>query len=236
LRFGVFRPAQFAESGDNARERQANHIEIAALDPWNIASGTPLNCVSARFVEGLFRREVARNFISRKLCEMNQGCLDELAAVHLRQTNERNACDNGVSAAGEQFKHMPRVIGRAGLAEDLAFQNDDRVCRQDDNRADRARHDELGLGVRKSLHELLRCFPANRRFVNGRGEDGEGNFRVTENFRSARRGGSEDKLHEGRPAGRILQSEKQNSLCFGTAAESFSAAQPRPCNQVTTAS
>jgi hypothetical protein len=44
------------------RERQSHHIEIASLDPSNVASGTALNGVPTGLIEWLAARDVRFNF------------------------------------------------------------------------------------------------------------------------------------------------------------------------------
>src|SRR5665213_614227 len=41
------------EQSDGARNRQADHVEVAAFDPWNPARGIALNGICSRLVERL---------------------------------------------------------------------------------------------------------------------------------------------------------------------------------------
>lgn len=51
---GIFGPAEFAEGGHDAGQRKADHVEVAAFDAGNVASGVPLDGIGPGFVVRLF--------------------------------------------------------------------------------------------------------------------------------------------------------------------------------------
>jgi len=77
----VFGPAEFGEGLGDAGEGKANDIEIVAFDAGDVAAGAALDGVGAGFVVGFFGGEVARDFFGGELGEMNEGGLDEAAAL-----------------------------------------------------------------------------------------------------------------------------------------------------------
>src|SRR5271167_4908998 len=99
-------------------------------------------------------------------------------------------------AAGELFEHVAGVVAGAGLPEDVAFESHDRVRRQNDSGTGGAGGDEFGFGVRETLDVVAGRFAGEGRFVDGGGNDAEGEAGVVENFSAAPGCGGEDEFHE----------------------------------------
>ena len=193
----LFGPAEFGESLGDARERQADDVEVAAFDAGDVAASAALDSVGAGFVIRLFGGKVAGDFLGGERGEMHMGGFDESAALGVGEADEGDASDDGVSSAGEFFEQLTGVLGRVRLADDAAVEGDHGVGGDDDGRADGAGSDEFGFGVGEPLDVIVRGFAGERRFVDGGGEHGEGNRRVAQDFSAAGRGGCEDELHCG---------------------------------------
>jgi len=95
-------------------------------------------------------------------------------------------------ATGKFFEHVAGVVGGAGLAEDAAFESDDGVGGEDDCGAGGAGGDEFGFGVGQALHVIAGRFAGEGRFVDGGGDDYEGEAGVVEDLCAARGSRCED--------------------------------------------
>ena len=178
-----------------AGEREADHIEVAAFDARDVAASAALDGVAAGFIVRLFSGEIAGDFFGGEHVELDKGGFDEGEALSVGQADERHAGDDGVSAAGKFFEHVPGVVGRAGLAEDVAFEGDFRVGTDDDGGACGTFGDELGFGEGEALDEVVGGFAGIGRFVNVGGEHSEREAGVVEDFGAAGGGGGEDEFH-----------------------------------------
>ena len=194
------------------REGQADHVEVVAFDPRDVAAGAALYGVGASFVVGLFRGEITRDFFGGELGEMDEGRFDEAAALGVWEANESDARYDGMGAAGKIFQHVAGIVGGAGLTEDPAFESYDRVGGKDDGGADCASGGEFGFGVSEALDQLAGRFAGEGSFVNGGRHDDEGEARVVENFGAARRSRSEDEFHTNIVPVRILHGQTDERL------------------------
>jgi hypothetical protein len=183
----------------DAGEGEADDIEVAAFDAGNVAAGAALDGVGAGFVKGLVGGEVAEDFFVGELGEVDEGGFDEGAALGVGEADESDAGEDRVGAAGELFEGAVSVVGRVRFAEDAAFESDDGVSCEDDGGTDGAGGDEFGFGVGEALDVFLRRFAGEGSFVDGGGEDGEGNGSAVENFGAAWGGGGEDEFHGSEP-------------------------------------
>jgi len=104
----------------DAREGQADDVEVVAFDAGNVAACAALNGVGAGFVVGLFGGEVTRDFFGGELGEMDERGFNEAAALGVGEANESDTRYDRMGAAGKIFQHVAGVIGGAGLAEDAA--------------------------------------------------------------------------------------------------------------------
>src|SRR5215472_10421887 len=150
-----------------ARERQTDHIEIAALDARNVAGGVALNGVSASLVVRLAGSEIARDFFLGQGRERDKSGLDKGDAFGVGKANKTHAGEDRVSATGKFREHAAGVVGGAWLAEDVAVEEDFRIRGDDNGGTDCARDGEFGFGFGKTEDEVLRRFAGERRFVNG---------------------------------------------------------------------
>jgi len=150
----LFGPAEGVEGLGGASEGQADHVEVVAFDARDEAAAEALDGVGAGFVVRLAGREIARDVVVRKRNEVDEGGLDEAAALHVRETDESDAGEHGMSAAGKSFEHAASVVGGTGLAKDAAVERDDGVGSNDDGGADGARGDEFGFGFSEALDHV----------------------------------------------------------------------------------
>jgi len=185
----VFGPAELVERVLEAGKRQADDVEVAAFDAGNEAAGAALDGVGPGFVIRFSAGEIARNFFFGEDGEVDQRGLDEVELLCVGKADEGDAGDDGMGAAGESFEHVAGVVGGTRLAEDAAFEGDDRVGGDDDGGADGAGGDQLGLGSGKALDEVVRSFAGIRCFVDGGGEDRERDSGGAKNLCAAERSG-----------------------------------------------
>ena len=211
----VLGPAEGGEGGLQTGQGQTDDVEVAAFDAGNEAAGAALDGIGAGFVVGFAGGKVTVDVFSRKRGKMHQGGFDESDAFGVREADEGDSGDDGVREAGESFEHVASVVGGAGLAEDAAFECDFGIGANDDGWADGAGSDEFGFGESQTLDEVVGGFAGVSSFVNGGGEDGEGEAGVVEDFGAANGSGGKDQLHKSSRMGRILQREGGDSLCFG---------------------
>lgn len=186
-------------------ERKSDHIEVAPLDVMNVATSAALNRVGAGFVEGLFTGEVARQFLVAERGKMHMRGFHEAAAFGVRKTNQGDACYDRMCATGEFRQRIARIIAGAGLAQDLAVENNDGVGCDDDGWSNGARSDEIGFGVRQALDEIVWGFAGNGSFVHGRGQHGERETGVAKDVSASRGSGSENEFYGRQVAVRIQQ-------------------------------
>jgi hypothetical protein len=213
----IFGPAEGGECVLEAGEGEADHIEVAAFDARYVASGAALDGVAASFIVGFASGKVAGDFFGGEQIELNQRGLDKGEALGVGKADEGDAGDDGVGAARKFFEHVTGVVGRAGFAEDVAFESDFGVGADDDGGANGARGDRFGFGESEALDEVMCGFAGVGRFVDGGGEHGEGEPGFVKDFGPADGGGSENELHRDCWTGRILQRQSRYSLCFGSA-------------------
>ena len=83
-------------------------------------------------------------------------------------------------ATGKFFEHVAGVVGGAGLAEDAAFESDHGVGGEDDGGAGGAGGDQLSLLASARAGRSCRRFAGEGSFVDGQGDDGEGEAGVVE--------------------------------------------------------
>src|SRR5580692_4454902 len=194
-RESVLGPTEFGEGLGDVGQRQADDIKVVAFDAGDVAAGAALDGVGAGFVVGFFGREVTRDFFFRELGEMHQGGFNERAALGVRKANERDSGYDRMGSAGKIQEHMARVVARAGLAEDAAFEGYDGVGRNYDSGADGSGGGEFGFGVRQALDQITGRFAGDGSFVDRGSNDCERKACVAEDFGAAGRGGSENQLH-----------------------------------------
>ena len=127
-----FGPTKFMYRAEGVGKREADDVEIAALDAGNVAAGTALNGIGSGLVIGLLGGQVARNFIPAKRRKVHKRGLDKLAALNFRKAHQRNAGNNGMRTPREKFKHAPRIIRGPRFAENLPVEHHDRVRGDDD--------------------------------------------------------------------------------------------------------
>jgi len=176
----------------DAGEGKADDVEVVAFDTGDVAAGAALDGVSAGFVVGLFGLEVACDFFSGELGEMDERGLDEAATLGVGETDEGDAGEDRMGAAGKFFEHVAGIVRGAGFAEDAAFESYDGVRGEDNGGAYGAGGDEFGFGVGEALDVIGRGFLWEGGFVDGGGHHDEGEAGVVENFGAAGRSGSEN--------------------------------------------
>lgn len=211
---GVFGPAELAEGQEKAGEREADDIEVAALDAGDVAAGEALNSVSAGFVERFTGGEVAGDFVGGELGEADESGFDEVAALGVGKADEGDAGEDRVSAAGEEFEHAAGVVGGAGLAENASFEDDNGIGADDDGGTNGASGDEFRLGLGEASDEIGRRFVGDGSLIHGGGEDGEGEPGVAKNFSAARRSGTEDEPHEENPREEYYRRKRETSVLW----------------------
>ncbi len=193
----VFGPTELGEGLLEAGKRQANDVEVTALDAGNVTAGAALNAIGASFVVRLAGGEIPGDFLGGESSEVHERGLHEGAALDIGKADEGDAGDDGVRAAGKLFQHVTGLVGRARLAKNAAVQGYFRVGGDDDGRADGAGGDKVRLGVSQALNEIVRGFARVRRFVDGGGEHREMEPSVAQDFGAAERSGSKNELHAG---------------------------------------
>src|SRR5882762_7018394 len=206
----VFGPAEGGEGLLEAREGQADDVEVAAFDAGDVAAGAALDGVSASLIVRLAGREIARDFFSGERGKVHQRGLDEGEPLGVGNADEGHAGDDGVCAAGKFFEHMAGIVGGARLAEDVVFEGDLGVRADDNGWTSGAGGDEIGLGSSKALDEVVGGFAGVWRFVDGGGEHGEGEASVAEDFGATGGSGGEDEFH----GGRFSMSVDSRSSCW----------------------
>src|SRR5579862_2373656 len=110
------------EQPDEQRHRQADDVEVVALDPLDERRATALDCIAAGSALPLPARDVPRDVARCQLAERDERGL----AVHLlpRRRHEREAGDGLVRSAGEGLEHLLGVVGAAWLAVDASGADD----------------------------------------------------------------------------------------------------------------
>src|SRR6267143_2658143 len=149
----VFGPAEAGKRLLEAGEGEADDVEVAAFDAGDVAAGAALDGVGASLTVGFAGREVAGDFFSGERGKVHQRGLGEGEPLGVGKTDEGDTGEDGVRPAGKFFKHAAGVVGRARLAEDVAFEGDNGVGGDDDGRADGTGSDQLGLGSGKALDQ-----------------------------------------------------------------------------------
>ncbi len=195
-RGSVFGPAEFGEGLGDARQGEADDVEVVAFDAGDVAARAALDGVGASFVVRLLGGEVAGDFFIGELGEMDEGGFDETAALRIWKAYKRHAGEDRVGAAGKIFKHAAGVVAGARLAEDAALKSDLGIGTDDDGRACGASGDEFGFGDGEALDQVVGGFTGVGRFVDGGREDGEGESSAVEDFGAADGGGGENEFHE----------------------------------------
>ena len=152
----VIGPAQVLKGGGYASQGQADYVEVAAFDAGNVASGTALDGVGASFIEGLAGGKICGNFFAGERLEMDQRGFNEFEVCGVRKTDEGDAGEDGVCATRELFEHVASIVGGTGLAQDFAIEGDGGIGGDDDGGAYGACGDELGFGVGKAEHHVIR--------------------------------------------------------------------------------
>jgi len=185
LQSSILGPAELGEGLDDAGEREADDVEVASFDAWDVAAGAALDGVGAGFVVGLFGGEVTGDFFGRDGGELDLGGFDEAAALGVGEADDGDAGNDGVSLAGETLEDAAGVVGGMGFADDAAIEGDDGVGGDDDGGADSACGDEFGFGVGEALDVLMGSFVGEGGLVDGGGEDGEGDSGVAQDFCAA---------------------------------------------------
>ena len=191
----VFRPAKIDEGVIEPGEGETDDIEVATLDARNEAPGVALNGVGAGFVMRFAGGEVAEDLLAGQRGEMDERGFDKSTGLCVGEADKRDPGDDGVGAAGKFFKHLTRIVRRAGLSEDKAVDRDDRIRRDDDRRADSARGYELGFCFGEALDVHVRRFAGEGSLVHRGRKNNERETRLAEDFGAARGGGSKDQLH-----------------------------------------
>src|SRR6266851_1473930 len=104
----VFGPAEGGEGVVEAREGEADNVEVAAFDAGDVAAGTALDGVGAGFVVGLAGGEVAGDFFGGERGEVHQSGLDKGEALRVGEADEGDTGEDGVRKAGKFFEHVAR--------------------------------------------------------------------------------------------------------------------------------
>src|SRR5882762_7886656 len=96
----VFGPAEGGEGLLEAREGQADDVEVAAFDAGDVAAGAALDGVSASLIVRLAGREVAGDFFSGERGKVHQRGLDEGEPLGVGKADEGHTGDD---VAGDFF-------------------------------------------------------------------------------------------------------------------------------------
>jgi hypothetical protein len=75
-----FGPTKFMYRAEGVGKREADDVEIAALDAGNVAAGTALNGIGSGLVIGLLGGQVARDFVAVERCEVHERGFGKLRA------------------------------------------------------------------------------------------------------------------------------------------------------------
>ena len=196
----------------DAGQGKADYVEVVAFDTGDVAAGAALDGVGAGFIVGFFGPEVAGDFFSGELDEMDERGFDEAAALGVGETDEGDAGEDRMGAAGKFFEHVAGIVRGAGFAEDAAFESYDGVRGEDNGGAYGAGGDEFSFGVCEALDVIGRGFLREGSLVDGGGHHDEGEAGVVKNFGATGGGGGEDEFHGRLILGRILQAMHRNSL------------------------
>src|SRR5690606_26302745 len=138
---------------DDGGQAQPDDVGVAALDARDQGGAAALYRVAAGLVDALAGGHVPRDLPVAQAPEADPRAHDDVLAA-ARQAQGVARVDV-VDRAGEAPQVSGVVSGGGGLVDDLAVDDDRRVCRQDQvARATRA-HD-LGLGRRQAGDELRR--------------------------------------------------------------------------------
>ncbi len=89
--------------------------------------------------------------------------------------------------ARQRLQHLPRILGRPRLTENLRPNQDRRIRSDHNRRPDRSRRNQLGLRIGKPLHHHFGHFTRNRRLINRRRHHRERIPGVMQNLRPPRR-------------------------------------------------
>jgi hypothetical protein len=203
------------QGGEEARERQAYDVEVTAFNAGNVTAGAALNAVSPCFIVRLFGGEVARDFIRGEGSKVNQGGFDKLAALCVGKANQGDSGDDGMGAAGKFVENVVGISCGPRLAEDVSVESDDRVCGDDNGRADRTGSHQIDFGTGEALHKIGGGFVGVRGLVHSGRKHGERKTGIAHDFGAARRGGGENQIQENRSMGRILQTNGSRSCAEG---------------------
>jgi hypothetical protein len=169
----------------DAREGEADNVEVATLDARNEPAAETLNGVCAGFVVRLLGSEIPGDVAGSEGREMDERGFHKVAALGIGEADERNSGYYRVRAAGERFEHAAGVVGVAGLAKDAAVERDDRVGSNNDSWTHRAGNDEFSFGVGETLDEFVRRFIRIWSFIDCGGHDVERDSGIAENFGAA---------------------------------------------------
>lgn len=117
------------EEGGDEGYGEADDVEVTALDAGNPAGRAALDGVGAGFVHRLFGGNVSGDAGVREGEEVDGGGL--VGGAGGVRSDESDAGEDFVDAAGEEAQHAGSVIGVYGLAEDVAVEGDGGVGAQD---------------------------------------------------------------------------------------------------------
>ncbi len=210
---GIFRgPAQGLQFGEDAGERQANYVEIAAFDAGDVTAGEALDGVGSGFVIRFFGIEIGGEFLAGDGAKVNECGFDQLAMLGVGQAHERDSGENKVGAAGKLLEHVARIFGGARLAENFVVEHDNGICGDHNGGTNGTRGYQVGFGEGKTLNECLRRFARIRCFVDGGGENREIQAGIFQNFRATRGRRSKNESHVG--LGKNTTRESTRQLCF----------------------
>ena len=190
-------PAEIAEEGPKAGQRQADDVEVAALDARNVAAGDALNGVSAGFVEGLAGSDVGVNLVIREQGEGDAGDFVDDAFCRAGASNDGEAGVDFVDGTAEKAKHAAGAGFGLGLAEKL-IARDHHGIGSDKKRIGGTGEfvrGGAGLAERKAADVIAAKLAGTARFVEDNRAGLERDSSIAQNFGAAGRGGGKDEFH-----------------------------------------
>ncbi len=124
------------EGRRQARQREADHVVVAAVDVGDEPSRRTLDPVPARLVEGLTGRHVAVDLLLGQRHEPDRGAIHERGVAAAGEVvHDRHTGEHLVASTREPTQHGRRVGGVVRLAENDAVEHHDGVGADHDPRA-----------------------------------------------------------------------------------------------------
>ena len=163
------------------RQRQAHHVEVAAVDFLDKFRSQVLNGVGSGFVHGLAAGNVVGNFGIGERGEADlRGRVVYDCAVVVQQTD---AGDDGVVASGKQAQHGVGIGSVGGFLEYVVIDDYGGVCAQDDFAG--ALPGGFGFGARQAADIVDGGFTRTADFFDGFYAHGETESGYRQQFAAA---------------------------------------------------